>query len=534
MALRIATAVDTARFAWGLHGFLRERLTLPQAEEIVRRRMDTRDVNFLSVVERAIFANPASPYRKLLALAGCEMADLRNLVHSKGVEPALRALRDAGVYVTFEEFRGRTPIVRSGREIRTERTAFDNPLLRQYYMASSGGVTGPATEVRPDLTHAANRAAQVMLAYAAHGVLDAPMALWRGTLPDGSGISNILRECRFGHVPEKWFSPAITPGGGPSLKHRLATAYIVLSGRLHGLRIPWPEEVRLDDAATVARWAHETVATRGAALLRCHVSMAVRVALAARDLNLNLAGAVFMGGGEPPTPAKVREITRSGARWIPAYSFSEVGSVGFGCANPADGNDIHFFKDALALIQHPRQVPEWDVSVDAFYFTTLLPTAPKLLLNVESDDYGVVEQRACGCPLERHGFVDHLRNIFSFRKLTSEGVTIMGSDMLHLLEEVLPARFGGTPLDYQLNETEDPQGFTQLTLLVSPRVDVQDDALLVEAVNSALSGRVRTQLAEARTIHVQRTEPIWTNRGKLLPLNLLRRPRGSHIRPASG
>ena len=60
---------------------------------------------------------------------------------------------------------------------------------------------------------------------------------------------------------------------------------------------------------------------------------------------------------------------------------------------------------------------------------------------------------------------------------------------------------------------------------MSPRVDVQDDALLVEAVNSALSGRVRTHLAEARTINVQRAEPIWTDRGKLLPLNLLKRQR---------
>ncbi|MGH8632829.1 MAG: hypothetical protein ACRET7_01710, partial [Burkholderiales bacterium] len=98
-------------------------------------------------------------------------------------------------------------------------------------------------------------------------------------------------------------------------------------------------------------------------------------------------------------------------------------------------------------------------------------------------------------------------------------MTIMGSDMIHLLDEVLPARFGGTPLDYQLMETEDPQGFTQLTLLVSRRVNVRDDALLVEAVNSALSGRVRTHLTEARTIHVRRAEPIWTDRGKLLPLN---------------
>jgi hypothetical protein len=64
--------------------------------------------------------------------------------------------------------------------------------------------------------------------------------------------------------------------------------------------------------------------------------------------------------------------------------------VGWGCAKPVDPNDIHIFKDAIALIQYPRQVNGLRTSVDAFHFTTLLPTAPKLLLNVESDDYGVI------------------------------------------------------------------------------------------------------------------------------------------------
>jgi len=92
-------------------------------------------------------------------------------------------------------------------------------------------------------------------------------------------------------------------------------------------------------------------------------------------------------------------------------------------------------------------VPGSDITVDAFHFTTLLPTARKLLLNVESDDYGVVETRSCGGPLESYGYTEHLRQIRSFRKLTGEGVTLVGSEMLRILEEVLPARFGGSPLD---------------------------------------------------------------------------------------
>lgn len=91
-------------------------------------------------------------------------------------------------------------------------------------------------------------------------------------------------------------------------------------------------------------------------------------------------------GGEPPTPAKVREIERVGARCFPYYVVTEIGSVGSGCGNPVDQNDCHLFEDNVALIQHPRFVPGTEIEVDAFHFTTLVPTAPKILLNVESDD----------------------------------------------------------------------------------------------------------------------------------------------------
>ena len=236
-----------------------------------------------------------------------------------------------------------------------------------------------------------------------------------------------------------------------------------------------------------------------------------------------------MGAGEPPTPAKVTEIVRTGARYVPNYSIVEIGPIGLGCARPSDINDIHVFKDTVALVQYAREVPGSKIAVDAFYFTTLLPTAPKLMLNVESDDYGVIETRSCGCPLQSCGFTEHLRHIRSFRKLTGEGVTLVGSDMIRILEEVLPAKFGGSPLDYQLMEEEDEQGFTRLNLLVSPRIEIADEAAVIETVLEALGhSSVAADLAraiwkQAKTIRVKRMEPIWTARGKLMPLNLAKR-----------
>ena len=515
-----------ARFAWGLRGFLRHTITLEEAKAIVRRRMAERETNFLRLVEKGIFGYQRSPYLPLLKLAQVELGDIQNMVRDKGLEDTLRALREAGVYITFEEFKGREPIVRHGQVIAVQARDFDNPYLRHYYEAESGGTTGAGTRIPTDLDHLAALAPYLMLTHDAHGVLDVPTAIWFGVLPDGSGLNSILSFARFGRVPERWFSPITGRDMKPSPKNRLATQFIVVMGRLSGVPIPLPELVSLEQAALVARWAVESLKAHSVCLIVTHVSRALRVCIAAQEAGLDLTGATFMGGGEPPTPAKVREITRAGARWAPIFWISEIGIIGPGCARPVDGNDLHFLKDALALIQYPRQVPGAEITVDAFNFTTLLPTAPKLLLNVESDDYGVIENRSCGCPMETYGFTEHLRHIRSFRKLTGEGVTLVGSEMVRILEEVLPARFGGSPLDYQLLEEEDEQGFTRLSLLVSPKIEIADGTEVVEVVLEALRrGSVAADLArtiwsQAGTLQIKRMEPIWTARGKLMPLHV--------------
>jgi hypothetical protein len=131
--------------------------------------------------------------------------------------------------------------------------------------------------------------------------------------------------------------------------------------------------------------------------------------------------------------------------------------------------------------------------------------------------------------LEACGFTEHLRHIYSFRKLTGEGVTLVGSEMIRILEEVLPARFGGSPLDYQLLEEEDAAGFTRLSLVVSPKVALADEGAVIQVVLAALGqGSVAADAArsiwqQAATLRVKRMEPIWTARGKLMPLHLARR-----------
>ncbi len=521
------------RFAWGLPGFFRQRLSLEEARSTIRKRLADRPENFLRLVRRGIFAYPKSPYLPLLQHAGCELPDLERLVNTRGLENTLRLLREAGVYISFEEFKGREPLVRDGKVFPVAARDFDNPYLTRYFECQTGGSTGAGTRIPLDLAHITAQSPNIMLAYDVHGVLRQPLALFYPILPANVGVINILRGSLFGNVPQKWFSPFSSRDLNQALKYRLAGSCIILLGRALGVPIPRPEPLPGDKAIVLAHWIAKSLKTSGACLIRTNVSMGVRVCLAARREQIDFTGATFMGGSEPPTPAKVQEITRTGARFVPNYFFDEAGAVGWGCLDPQDTNDLHFFKDCLALIQYPRLVPGSEITVDSFHYTTLLPSAPKIMLNVESDDYGTIETRPCGCPLEEYGFTEHLRHVRSYRKLTGEGVTLVGSDMVRILEEVLPGRFGGSPLDYQLQEEEGDHGLTRLTLVVSPRVDMPDEAAAVQALLEALGrSSVAGDLAQktwnqAGTLRVKRMEPVWTSRGKFMPFRLERRPDSS-------
>src|SRR4030042_3917931 len=91
------------RFLWGLRGYVRNTISLEEAQATVRQRMAEREANFLRLVERGIFGYARSPYLPLLKMAGCELGDIRNMVRDRGLENTLRALRESGVYITFEE-----------------------------------------------------------------------------------------------------------------------------------------------------------------------------------------------------------------------------------------------------------------------------------------------------------------------------------------------------------------------------------------------------------------------------------------------
>jgi hypothetical protein len=512
-----------ARFMRELPGFLKKRVTLNDAHSWVGQKLANREDGFLRLVQRGVYSQPKSPYLFLLREAGCEYGDLVKLVGEEGLENALGKLYDKGVHVSFDEFKGRVPIVRGSRTLETTAEDFDNPHLRRHYESVSGGSTGTGTRVGAELDTIFEGAHSYTLGLAANGVLNAPSLLWTSPLPNGMGVVSVLRSVLMANIVRRWFAPVAPGDQRQPLRFRLASAYIFATGGVMGLRLPRPESLPVAEAAKIARISADYVGQEGQCLVRGAVSMSLRIALAARDEGIDLTGVTFMGAGEPPSAAKVSGITASGARYVPTYTFVEGGSVGMGCANPIDGSDVHFFSHRLAVIQRPQPVPGTETTVNVFCYTSLLSTAPKLMLNMESDDFGILERRSCGCLLESAGFSDHIRQVRSARKLTGEGITLIGSDLVRIMEEVLPARFGGSTLDYQLVEEEDANGFTRVTLLISPELTITDEREPVQVLLEGLGNGdlradvARSLLAAAGSFRVRREKPVAGFRGKLPP-----------------
>ena len=351
-------ALTYARFLRGFPRYLRHTVTLAEAQAAVRHRLDRREENLIATAEKLFFGYEHSPYRPLLELAGCTFAVFRALVCDRGVEGALRELRTAGVYFTFEEYKGRTPVIRHGREIHVEESQFDNPYLAHFFRNSTSGSTGRATPASTGLAHLAVQTELRMVLLDAHDALGLPFAIWRPALPAGSGMNNILRQARMGRPAVRWFTPLVPAQYTPELKYRLATDAAVLMGRVCGWAIAGPEPVALDDAIQIARFLAETAARDGGAVLSTTVSCGLRVATAARAEDLSLRGVRLLVAGEPPSPAKVRGMQASGATVLTDYGAAEMGRIALGCADSVDATDMHVAADVAALVRFPREVPD--------------------------------------------------------------------------------------------------------------------------------------------------------------------------------
>jgi hypothetical protein len=141
----------------------------------------------------------------------------------------------------------------------------------------------------------------------------------------------------------------------------------------------------------------------------------------------------------------------------------------------------------------------------------------------------VLERRDCGCPLHRAGLDLHMHTIRSWEKLTSEGVTLNGADLIRVVEDILPGRFGGSPTDWQLVEEEEG-GLPKIRIVASPRIGPLDEGEVIRVTVAAVDAPSRGSLGmgerwkAAGTMSLQRREPYATGASKILSLHVLKPP----------
>lgn len=515
------------RFMGHLRGFLNSRDSPEDFSASIRSSLDRREDNLLSMLRKAVFGNPESPYRALTQWAGVEYQDVEELARRYGADEALSRLHDAGVFLSLEEFKGRQPIRRSGLVRDTRARDFDNPFLVRHFEATTGGSRGRGTRLLIDLDLVAYEAAHAYFSLVALDALDRPTALWRPVPPGVTGIKIALHRARFDRLPERWFSQTPVGWDRRRWRHSLFTSGTVMASSIWGKPLPAPEHVPLAEAERVAAWLHEQVGAGEPALLDTNVASAIRVCQAARARDLDLGGSLFRTGGEPLTASRAAFIESTGSRVVVNYGIAEAGRLGMACGDPAAVDDVHLFVDKLAILQRSRDSGPAGTRVPALYVTTLHPASPKVMLNVEVGDYGQMLDRMCDCPFGEIGLTRHLHSIRSYEKLTTEGMHFLGSDLLRALESVLPRRFGGDPTDYQLVE-EDVDGLPRVQVVVSPRVGEVDEPALIEALLEVLNrpGGGEPMMTDwwrqGRVLRVVRREPYATGAAKIQPLHILR------------
>jgi hypothetical protein len=520
--LPIEDVLVGTRLLWSLPRFLRHPIGLHEARATLRRRLERREADFLTLVREAIYWNPASPYRRLLAMAGCEVGDLERLVAREGVEGALADLFSRGVYLTVDELKGRRPVVRGSATLDLDPSRLCNPRAVRHLPAQTSGTRGGSPVVPIDLDNVRDRAVNRRIQVEARGAGGWVHAMWG--VPGGQTMINVLEYAGLGTPPVRWFASVDPAASGLHPRYRWSARVLRWAGLLAGVPLPPLEYVPAEDLARIARWMAGVLRAGGTPHLVAYSSAAVRLCLAAREAGLDLYGARLTVGAEPLTEARLAVLREAGVNAVLGYSTIEAGRVGYGCLAREAADDLHLLHDLLALIQPGVDGERRGLPARALLVTSLRRTAPVILLNVSLGDQAVVERRACGCPLETEGWTTHLHTIRSFEKLTLGGMTFLDTDVIRVLEQVLPARFGGGPTHYQLVE-ETADGRSTLRLLVHPDVGPLDAAAVADAFLRAIGGGsgvervMELQWRQAGLPRVERRPPLATQGGKVLHLH---------------
>jgi len=447
---------------------------------------------------------------------------LERLVRTEGVEGTLTALYERGVYLSVDEFKGRQPTRRGSQTIDFDTDDLRNPRSAFHVPVRSGGSRSKGTPVLIDLAFMRDCAARTRLMLEARGGGRWVLADWE--VPGGGAMFRLLKYAALGAPPVRWFSHVDPAAPGLHPRYRRSAQAMWLGSRLAGVPLPAPIHTPLDRPRAAAEWIASVRREGRVPHVFTFPSSAARLCQTAIETGIDINGSEFTIGGEPITAARLDLVERAGAHALPRYGSIECGPIAYGCLSPEAPDDVHWIADLHGLIQSAGG-PGDPLPARSILITALSASAPFVLLNVSMGDMANMVRRSCGCPIEALGWPVHLRDIRSFEKLTAAGMTFMDTDVIRVLEQVLPARFGGAPTDYQLVEAEGDDGRPQLFLFVHPRLGPLDEGTVADAFLTALGAgagveRVMQHVWEdGRVVRVQRQTPRSTASGKISHLH---------------
>ena len=508
-----------AQFFLRLPAYLRHPLTFDTARASLTERLGRRDEYFLEKLRLDIYDRPSSPYFELLRHAGCEFGDIQSGVRRDGIEATLLRLFQAGVYLTIDEFKGRKVARRGSTEIVVRPEMLQSPRASYHLPSLSGGSRGKGTPVMTDLDFIRTCAANSAVSLGVRGGHHWRKVVWESP---GAGLRfRTVKYAGFGDPPAATFSQ-VDPGSadiGSYFRWNLRLMSWV--GRLAGRPIPWPAYASLSDPSPLAKCLREMLRAGETPHVQTFPGSAVALTRWAVENDCDISGTWLTVSGEPITRARVATMRAAGCHVIPRYGSMETGAIGYGCADGEHPDDMHLLTDIHAMIHAGGDDQKIGLPPNALLITSLHPRAPFVMLNLSMGDQAEMRERRCGCPLEEAGWVRHVWNVRSFEKLTSGSVTFEGTELIPVLEEVLPARFGGGPTDYQLVEAERADGEPAFHLIVHPILGELDEQVIAEEFLSALS-RVSASNAmmvrrwrDGRTLTVERRAPSMTRTGKI-------------------
>lgn len=508
-----------AQFFVRLPLYLARPLSFEQARAAMQDRLSRRERLFLEKVRLDVFDQESSPYQALLREARCEYGDIESGVSKDGVEATLRSLFQAGVYLTIDELKGRKTVRRGQTEIALLPHMLRAPRASYHLPASSGGSRSAGTPVLIDLSFIRACASNAAVCFASRDGRDWRKASWESP---GAGLRfRIVKYAGFGDPPAASFSFFDPNSDRIPSYFRWNLRAMAWSSPLSGRPLPRPVHAPLTDPTPLAHWLRDTLRAGETPHLFTFPGAAVTLCRWATDHDVDIAGARFTISGEPVTAARIASMKAAGVVPIPRYGTMEVGAIGYGCEHGEHPDDVHLLTDMHGMIQAGADGEAAGLPEKALLITGLHPQSPFVMLNVSMGDQAEMAERRCGCGLEAAGWTTHLWNIRSYEKLTGGGVTFEAGEVIPVIEQTLPARFGGAPTDYQLFEAERTDGTPILRLRVDPRLGELDPHEISEvflqsfAAKSVSASMMVDRWRESGTLEVERKTPAITKAGKI-------------------